>query len=232
MVPLMRIISIGDIHMSAKNIYNIKEAETADLIILNGDITNYGSSGDAKSVLDTILSVNQNVLAQFANLDKPELNDYLEELNINLHNQARLVNNRVCLLGVGGSNQTPFGTPTEFSEQELHQFVENGYNQATTFIGLAEPIEKIKIPLILVSHVPPEGTAVDTLRSGKHVGSKAIRRFIEDKQPDLCISGHIHEATGMDMIGSTPIYNPGMFRNGGWLEILINKSKITVTLHD
>lgn len=228
----MRILAIGDIHMSAENIHRLDDVKNADLIIINGDLTNYGSHRDAKQILDIIMSANPNVLAQFGNLDQPEINEYLEKLGINLHNQARLVNNRVCLMGIGGSNQTPFSTPSEFSEQELASFARNCHEQATNFIQLAEPIEKIKIPLILVSHTPPAQTSVDRLSGGGHAGSMAIREYIEEHQPDLCITGHIHEAKGMDVIGNTPIYNPGMFRQGGWLEIIIKKSKIKTTLHD
>ena len=227
----MRIIAIGDIHMSADNINRLSDAKKADLILINGDLTNYGSIRDAKEVLETIMSVNQNVLAQFGNLDQPEINDYLEDIGINLHNQARLINNRVCLIGIGGSNRTPFSTPSEFSEQELARFAGNGYDQALNYISLAEPIEKIKIPLILVSHTPPYETKVDRLSGGSHAGSTAIRNFIEERQPDLCITGHIHEATGTDTIGDTPVYNPGMFRQGGWLEIFIEKSTIKTILH-
>lgn len=228
----MRILVIGDIHMSAENINRIDNVENADLIIINGDLTNYGSQRDAKQVLDTVMSANSNVLAQFGNLDHPGVDEYLEELGINLHNQARLVKNRVCLMGIGGSNQTPFATPSEFSEQELTAFAKNVHAQAINFIQLAEPIEKIKIPLILISHTPPAGTTVDRLSGGDHAGSEAIRTFIEDQQPDLCVVGHIHEAKGMDTIGKTPIYNPGMFRQGGWVEIIIEKSEIKSILHD
>ena len=228
----MRIIAIGDIHMSAEKIRYLDDIESADLVIVNGDLTNYGSRHEAKQVLDILLSANPNVLAQFGNLDHPEINDYLEDLGMNLHNQARMIQNRVCLVGIGGSNSTPFGTPSEFSERQLAAFAENGLKQALEFISLAEPIEKIKIPLIFVSHTPPAGTVVDKLADGRHVGSRAIREFIEKNQPDLCISGHIHEAKGYDMISGTPIYNPGMFRRGGWLEIIIKKSELKTTLHD
>ena len=228
----MRIIAIGDIHMSAEHIYRLDNVEGADLVVVNGDLTNYGSRQEAKQVLDTLMSANPHVLAQFGNLDHPEINDYLEDLGLNLHNQARMIHNRVCLIGIGGSNSTPFETPSEFSETQLASFAENGHKQALEYISLAEPIEKIKIPLILVSHTPPVGTAVDKLSDGSHVGSSAIREFIERNQPDLCIAGHIHEAKGQDVLGSTPVFNPGMFRRGGWLEITIKKSELKTTLHD
>jgi uncharacterized protein len=228
----MKIIAIGDIHMAAESVAYIDGIGSADLVIINGDLTNFGGTREAKQVLDTVLSANQSVLAQFGNLDKPEINDYLEELGLNLHRQARLLNNRVCLIGVGGSNKTPFATPSEFSEEQLAAALDHAYEQARAFIDLAEPLEKIHIPLIMISHTPPFGTAVDQLRSGTHVGSSAVRAFIEERQPQLCICGHIHEAVGSDLIGRTPIYNPGMLSQGGWLEILVDKSTVQTTFHE
>ena len=228
----MKILAIGDIHMSVDNINRIEFAKDADLIVINGDLTNYGTTRDAKNVLDDVMAVNPNVLVQYGNLDKPEINSYLEGLGINLHNQARLLKNRVCLFGVGGSNITPFSTPVEFTEEEIATLLENGHDQAMRYIQLAEPIEKIKIPLILVSHTPPLNTTTDRLRSGNHVGSEAVRNYIEQCQPNLCIAGHIHEAKGCDQIGKTAICNPGMFRDGGWLEIQVNKSDVTTILHE
>ena len=68
------------------------------------------------------------------------------------------------------------------------------------------------------------------LTDGRHVGSTAIRAFIEKYQPDLCITGHIHEGKGIDAIGRTKIINPGMFRQGGWVDIHINTSYIEAEL--
>ena len=135
-------------------------------------------------------------------------------------------------MGVGGSNKTPFNTPAEFSEEQIRSFLLKVHEQALQYLTLAEPIEKIKIPLILVSHTPPLQTTTDRLRNGKHVGSTAVREYIEEYQPNLCIAGHIHDARGKDKIGSTPIYNPGMFRAGGWLEIQVNKSEVKTLLHE
>jgi uncharacterized protein len=42
-------------------------------------------------------------------------------------------------------------------------------------------------------HSPPNNTDLDQLYSGLHVGSIAIREFIEINQPYLTLHGHIHE---------------------------------------
>jgi Icc-related predicted phosphoesterase len=211
----------------AGRIPGLKEA---DLVILNGDLTNYGGPKETKTVLDDIMKINPNVLAQFGNLDRRDVNDYLEKLGINLHGQARLVQREVCLIGVGGSNFTPFHTPSEFPEKELAQFADRAFRQGQEFISLAEPLLNRKIPRILISHVPPFNTEVDKLHNGKHVGSKGIRSVIELYQPELCITGHIHEAKGKDTILKTPVYNHGMLRQGGWVTIDIRQSQLEITL--
>lgn len=226
----MRIIAFGDVHMSARVCRHIPGIGSADLIIATGDLTNYGRKGDAKKVLEELLSVNPRLLAVLGNLDTIEINDYLEQLDLNLHGQARLIQGKICLIGAGGSNITPFRTPTEFSEREITEILMRGYNQATEYIALATPLHRCKIPMILVSHAPPHGTRVDRLRNGRHVGSTAVRSFIEKYQPELCISGHIHEAKGEDTLGATRILNPGMLQQGGWVDITLNASTLNAIL--
>ena len=226
----MKIIAFGDIHMTTAEVGRIPGIKEADLLLLNGDLTNYGGTKEVRSVLDDIMKINPKVLAQFGNLDNREVNDYLEKLGINMHGQARLIQGQLCLIGVGGSNFTPFHTPSEFPEKEIFELADKAFQQAQEYLSLAQPLHKRKIPQILVSHISPFNTKVDRLRNGKHVGSRAIRTIIEHYQPDLCISGHIHEAKGQDMIKKTPVYNPGMLRQGGWISIDIQQSQLEITL--
>lgn len=226
----MKIIAFGDIHMATEAVHSIPGIQEADLVLLNGDLTNYGTISDAKKVLDSVMQINPNVLAQYGNLDHPEINDYLQELDMNLHGQARLVQGQVCLIGVGGSNPTPFNTPSEFEEQELQEIVTNGFRQGIEFASLAEPLHNHKIPVILISHAPPFKTRVDKIRSGKHVGSTAIRKAIEHYRPNLCICGHIHEARGEDLIATTPVLNPGMLKQGGSVSIFVEQSQLKIAL--
>ncbi|MEM4268139.1 MAG: metallophosphoesterase [Candidatus Woesearchaeota archaeon] len=79
---------------------------------------------------------------------------------------------------------------------------------------------------IFVTHAPPYGTNCDILHDGRHVGSKAIKEFIEKYQPLLVLSGHIHESPAIsrsfqDQIGKTVCINPGSdpFNNTGFVVI-------------
>lgn len=59
---------------------------------------------------------------------------------------------------------------------------------------------------VLVVHSPPKGH-VDGDRS---LGSEAILRTIEERQPQLAVCGHIHESAGEESrIGATRVVNAG-----------------------
>jgi Icc-related predicted phosphoesterase len=65
-----------------------------------------------------------------------------------------------------------------------------------------------------VMHCPPYNTRCDVLYNGQHIGSRAIRRWIERTQPLLTLHGHIHESPKMsgafcDRVGESLVVNPG-----------------------
>ncbi len=202
----MRIIAFGDIHMEYAGIEKITGLSKADLVIITGDFTNCGGKEDASTILDVIRRINPKIYAVLGNMDKASIGNYLDELGINIHGKGFVLGD-LGIFGVGGSNFTPFNTPTEFSEEELGDIVNKAYQYVTQ--------ARIKV---LISHTPPFNTAADMIGGGVHVGSTAIRKFIEEKQPDFCFTGHIHESRGEDRIGRTLILNPGMLRDPGWIE--------------
>ena len=204
----MKIISFGDIHEDYSNLIPLRdELENADLVIVTGDLTNFNGRKEAEKVIEEIMKYNKNILAQLGNLDQPEVNDYLTERGINLHRNG-FIRDDIGIFGVGGSNLTPFNTPTEFSEDEIETFLLEGIAKVRN--------AKFKI---MVPHMPPKDTKLDIISAGAHVGSQSVRDFILKHKPDISLSGHIHEARGSDTIGNTVVFNAGMFREGGYVII-------------
>jgi len=83
---------------------------------------------------------------------------------------------------------------------------------------LARLSDSIEGPFIFVSHSPPYATPLDLLHEGIHVGSLAVRRFIEKWSAKgllmASFHGHIHESPKMSgstsvKIGNTLCMNPG-----------------------
>lgn len=202
----MKIVSFGDVHMAIGHMRKIAvELATADLIILSGDLTNFGGTVDAAQVLNAARRYCPHVLALPGNVDQPEVMDFLYAEQVNLHRQNRLIG-QLALFGCGGSNITPFRTPLEYTDGELRAML------AEAYVGVND------IPVkLMVCHTPPYATRLDRLINGTPVGSPAVRQFIEQFQPQLCITGHIHESPGVDHIGRTKIVNAGPFAGGGYI---------------
>ena len=92
---------------------------------------------------------------------------------------------------------------------------------ATCFRGrpsMAQELEsapRVPSPWILVSHAPPFDCKLDHLAKIPHpIGSRAVRRFIEQRQPLCSLHGHIHDSPNVtgaysDRIGATLCINPG-----------------------
>jgi Icc-related predicted phosphoesterase len=208
MNPNMRIVSFGDVHMALPMIERLApELAAAALVIVSGDLTNYGGSDDAGRVLAAIRRHARQVLAVSGNLDYREVIDFLDAQGVSLHGDARRFGD-LGIFGCGGSNVTPFHTPTELGDEEIGLLLERGYAAV-----------KDAPHLLMVCHTPPAYTATDRVTSGQHVGSPAVRAFIEAHQPAVCITGHIHESAGVDRIGRTTVLNAGAFRDGGYIVV-------------
>jgi uncharacterized protein len=215
----MKIVSFGDVHMATHNLTRMGEVlSDTDLIILSGDLTNFGGISDAGKVLDDVRRVCPHVLALPGNLDRREVTSFLEDEGIALHGQGVVVNG-VGIFGCGGSNITPFNTPTELTEDEIYETLKRGYKAVQE-----------RRPLLMVCHPPPYQTKCDRLIGGKSVGSTAARRFIEEVKPDLCISGHIHESAATDLIGPTMVINAGPFKGGGYIVVRSDGQRLEAKL--
>ena len=202
----MKLVSFGDVHMATRNLERMDaELRDTDLIVISGDLTNFGGPDDARKVLDAARHACTKVLALPGNLDRREVIPYLEEERVALHGRGTVIDG-VAIFGCGGSNITPFHTPTELTEDEIYETLRRGYQEV-----------KDRRPLLMVCHTPPFNTRCDRLMNGTAVGSTAARRFIEEVRPEVCISGHIHESPALDTIGATTIVNAGPFKSGGFV---------------
>lgn len=215
----MKIISFGDVHEDTSSLIKTKPVlEKADLIVISGDITNCRGKEEAEKVIDAVRKYNKHILAQYGNMDNADVDTYLTREGINLHGNGYLFGD-IGIFGCGGSSPTPFNTPSEISEADIEKYLIHGYKKVTD--------AKWKI---MVCHTPPKDTSTDIIRSGAHVGSSVVRDFIVKHKPHICITGHIHESRNKDKIGETVILNAGMFRDGWYIEVVIDKNGISAAL--
>lgn len=210
----MKILVMGDIHGQCQNIFNYLKYNRVDLIILTGDITHFGPEKLGEEILNEICVFDTITLAIPGNCDPLSIYGEIENSSaINIHNKSLVIKN-MGICGFGGSNTTPFNTPLEFAEIQIYSQLETILNEIKN--------EEIRI---LVTHAPPYNTRADILPSGDHVGSKGLRKIIEEHQPTLNVCGHIHESRAIDKIGDTLILNPGESSKGYAGIVEINEKK-------
>ena len=220
----MKLLCITDLHQSSAALERIlADAATAagspDLVLLGGDITQFGPPEDAERLVrqaqaaavgtvpifgpareasprkwDCPLPLT--VLAVAGNCDSPAIDRRLVELGISLHGRG-LVRGDVGIHGL--SAIPPWQRKMyQFTEEELADALRAGYAQLA---GAAHHV--------VLAHVPPRGGKLDRTHFFQHVGSKALRAFIEETQPELVVCGHIHEGRGIEQLGRTTVVNCG-----------------------
>ena len=188
----MQLCVIADIHGRTDFIPRLHNV-SYDILVICGDITNFGHCKEAFTILTMIP---EPFLAVHGNCDFDDTLEALNQKKCNLHRQTVTVENEK-FSGFGGSNPFVGGTPSEYPEDIIY-----------------EGLSHIPRECILVTHAPPHNTATDKALKIKHAGSKAVRQVIEEKEPKIALCGHIHESRNTDYIGETLVVNPGKFCDG------------------
>lgn len=206
----MEIVVVSDIHGDVENLLayldKIKELKF-DVVVCPGDFTDvntpkgFTQEDIAKLIINELKTLNAPVLAVPGNVDPKNIIELLEREGVSLHGCGKIIGD-YGFYGYGGA-KTPFETNIEPSEEELNMGLLTAYKS----------IERVKFK-VQITHAPPSGTVLDMIRSGVHVGSDAVRKFIEEHTPVLAISAHIHEARGIDKINKTFLINSGRFPEG------------------
>lgn len=195
----LKILAAGDIHGDTKlaeRLAKRAKREGVDLVILNGDITGWV---ETKNLIKPFTDRKEKVVFVPGNWDSQEAADFLSKT----YGIKNIDNYYVKYKNVG-----------IFGAGEARALF---LNEKKTFKKLKKNFEKIKNleKKIMVTHMHAAGTKSEL--SG-FPGSSGIRKAIEKLQPDLFISGHIHELEGVEeKIGKTRVINVG--RKGKIIEI-------------
>ena len=127
--------------------------------------------------------------------------------------QCVRVNEHHEMITTGYSNFTPWKTEREVSEDDLAKRID------AMWTAVEDPLNAVA-----VIHVPPVDTPLDVapelgpelnlkMEAGgirmTHVGSSAVRSWIERAQPLLGLFGHVHESKAAMHVGRTLCVNPG-----------------------
>jgi len=191
----VRILAFADIHRNAWALARIvKRKDEIDYFVCAGDLTHYNHGLD--EMMRILRPLGEKLIIIPGNNEKPaEVEELAARYGFSYIDGRKLELEGYTFVGLGGSPITPFNTPYEWREE----FAE----------GVLAKFKKER-NVVLVSHAPPASTKLDQTWDGRHVGSKAVRAFIEEGDVVLVICGHVHEAAGVEeVIGKARCLNPG-----------------------
>ncbi len=213
----MRLLIVSDVHGEARQASKLRSVER-DVTVVAGDLADCGGSvEEAHEVLEELASHGPPVVWVPGNCDTPVIVEAPPPRNTHLVHGNRVELLGLVFAGAGGGTYSPFSTPFEVSDEELGSTLEKALE------GL-EPGR----PLIIVTHVPPAGSGLDRTRTGQYVGSTSVRGLVERVRPLLHACGHIHEAWGSTVVGSTLAVNPGPLAWGRYALVDLDVERKTV----
>lgn len=192
----LKILAAGDIHGDAKlaeELAKRAKKEKVDLVILNGDITGII---ETENLINPFIKRHEKVVFVPGNWDSSDTAAFLsKQYGIRNIDRYYVKYKNIGIFGASG----------------------NELNEEETFKNLKKSFDKIKNleKKIMVTHIHAARTKSEL--SG-FPGNEGIRKAVDKFQPDLLISGHIHELEGAEeKIGKTKVINVG--RKGRIIEI-------------
>jgi hypothetical protein len=189
------VLLIADLHGQFGKIDSFLDLNP-EAVFIAGDITNMGP---VDSVDDMLSRIDVPCFAVPGNCDPREIIDTIEHSDAVCLHGTRLDLGTMTLVGVGGSNPTPFNTPFEMTDKQIDDLLH----------GAMEKMER-SVHNVLITHAPPYDTL--DLINGNHVGSQSIRRHM--KAFDLVCCAHIHEQRGVKDVDGVKVVNPGPAMDG------------------
>lgn len=192
----LRILAAGDLHGDSKLAEELAQKalkEKVDLVILNGDITGIV---ETKNLIKPFTSRNERVVFVPGNWDSADTAAFFSKFyGIKNIENYYVKYKDVGIFGASGK---------DINEDETFKRLKKGFDKVKN-------LEK----KIMVTHIHAAGTKSEL--SG-FAGNAGIRRALDKFQPDLLISGHIHELEGVEeKIGKTRVINVG--KKGKIIEI-------------
>lgn len=214
----MRIVAITDLHGNTEALRRIlTEVQSCDVLLFGGDITHFGSASDAARILDLSARTARRIFAVSGNCDNASVENQLAEQAVNLHGRGEIIDG----VGFFGLSGIPVWQPGmfQFPEETLAEHLVAGWAQ------VADAARHV-----LLAHVPPHHTTLDRTMLGCHVGSRAVREFLDEHPVKLFLCGHIHEARGYQTMGPTTLVNCGPARRGNYAVISLDDTSVDVQL--
>jgi Icc-related predicted phosphoesterase len=215
----VRFAAVGDLHVTKDSVGSLRAmftlaSESADALLLCGDLTDYGTAEEARVLADELAAVSVPIIAVLGNHDyesgTPEaVRDALTHIGV------RVLDGEACEIhGVGIAGAKGFaggfgrGSLGAWGEPAIKMFVQEALNEA---MKLESALAKLRSRrrIALLHYSPIAGTvAGEPLEIYPFLGSGRLEEPLLRYPVDAVFHGHAHRGTlEARTINGVPVYN-------------------------
>lgn len=227
----MRIAATADIHFSPQSYDRIREPlshvrDEADVLVIAGDLTNYGKPEEMNSLLNALVRLRIPVIAVLGNHDyesnqEQELMKLMTAEGIKVLDGSSYERDGVGFAGakgfIGGFGR---GVLTAFGEKEIKAFVQASIDET---MKLERALSMLRAPkIVIVTHYAPIAETVngEPMEIWPYLGSSRLSEVIDRHGAVLALHGHAHHGQPDGKTkGGVPVHNVALSlllaHNGG-----------------
>ena len=211
---MIRIAAVGDVHFGDDSKGTLRPhlerlPDSADVLILAGDLTRHGSADEASVLADEIRDVAIPVVAVLGNHDyhcdeDKAIRDVMEAAGVTvLDGESTTMQVNGTRLGVAGTKGFGGGFAgacgSDFGEPEMKSFVRHTKSIAGRLFDLLEDLDADH-RLVVLHYSPVEETlAGERLEIYPFLGSYLLAEAIDRAGADLVLHGHAHAGSEKGM---------------------------------
>lgn len=215
----MRIAATADLHFSPQSYDRIREPlsrvrEEADVLVIAGDLTNYGKAEEMHSLLNALVRLRIPIVAVLGNHDyesgqEQELIKMMTTEGIKVLDGSSYERDGVGFAGtkgfIGGFGR---GVLTAFGEKEVKAFVQASIDETMKLERALSLLRAEKI--VIVTHYAPilETVRGEPTEIWPYLGSSRLAEVIDRHGAALAVHGHAHhgQPDGKTTAG-VPVHN-------------------------
>ncbi len=202
----MRIAATADLHFFSPRFGAIQEQlvlvrDQADLLVIAGDLTNYGKPDEMEPLLNSLVRLRLPIVAVLGNHDyesgsQAELARMMTDAGIKFLDGTAYERDGVGFAGTkgfpGGFGR---GALTAFGEVEVKAFVQAAIDEA---LKLERAMSQLRSPKrVVVLHYAPIGDTVqgEAPEIFPYLGSSRLAEVIDRHGADMVLHGHAHNGS-------------------------------------
>ncbi len=215
----MRIAATADLHFSPQSYDRIRDQmnrvrDEADLLILAGDLTNYGRPQEMESLLNALVRIRVPIVAVLGNHDyesdqQEELMRMMTAEGVKVLDGTGYERDGVGFAGtkgfIGGFGR---GVLTAFGEREIKTFVQAAIDEA---LKLERALSQLRVEKrVVVLHYSPIAATVkgEAPEIFPYLGTSRLAEVVDRHGADLVVHGHAHHGTPDGAtVGGIPVHN-------------------------